>query len=390
MGKAEKQAYLNAIRARYQKAGRREKSKILDEFCPTCDYNRKYALRSLNGAKKPSSTKKPGRPSKYACEKVMQVLRTLWLATDQLASKRLIAAIPLWLKYYEEQFGQLDEETRHKILTISAATIDRILVSIKAREGKKGLSSTKPGTLIKKQIPLQGCIWDTKEPRFMEADTVAHCGSSLAGDFIYSLTMTDLCTGWTECRATWNKGAQGVLSQIQGIQEALPFPIKGFDCDNGSEFLNWHLVRYFQEQKQPIAFTRSRPYHSNDNAHVEQKNWSCVRQLLGYDRLDKQEMVGLINDLYANEFSLLTNFFMPSMKLMEKKRVGAKIIKKHSDAQTPAQRLLDHPSVTEDQKVRLKNMLESLNPFLLQKQIQVKLKAIFKLIRLPKNLSQRL
>jgi hypothetical protein len=231
---------------------------------------------------------------------------------------------------------------------MSAATIDRLLLPLRAQEGRKGLCSTKPGSLLKQHIPLQGCIWDIEKPGFIEADTVAHCG--LSGDFIYSLTMTDLCTGWTECRATWNKGAQGGIRQIQAIQRILPFTIKEFDCDNGSEFLNWHLVRYFQKQKHPVSFTRSRPYHSNDNAHVEQKNGSCVRQLLGYNRFDNQEAVELINDLYANEFSLLTNFFAPTMKLIEKKRVGAKMIKKHASAQTPVQRLLKHDRIMQDKK----------------------------------------
>ena len=172
-----------------------------------------------------------------------------------------------------------------RLNSISAATIDRLLKPIRAKIGGRGLSGIKPGKLLKKHIPIQSGVWDVSQPGFMEADTVAHCGDSLAGDFVWSLTMTDICTGWTECRATWNKGADGVMTQIKTIQQALPFPIRGFDCDNGSEFLNWNLLRYFQSYEQPIKFARSRPYHSNDNAHVEQKNWSCVRQLFGYDRI---------------------------------------------------------------------------------------------------------
>lgn len=193
--------------------------------------------------------------------------------------------------------------------------------------------------------------------------------------------MTDLCTGWTECRATWNKGADGVMTQIKAIQRVLPFPVRGFDCDNGSEFLNWHLLRYFESHKQPVQFTRSRPYHSNDNAHVEQKNWSHVRQLFGYDRFADPKLARLMNDLYANEFSLFTNFFCPTLKLVSKARNGSRWVRKHGKPITPAQRLLEHPDVSTENKNRLEQQIKSLNPFALQKHIQSKLKAIFKRLR---------
>lgn len=298
-----------------------------------------------------------------------------------MASKRLKAALPLWLPHYEASYGDVADDVRHKLLSISAASIDRVLAPVRAAAGKRGLSGTKPGSLLKHQIPLQGEAWDVSLPGFIEADTVAHCGNSLAGDFAWSLTMTDLYSGWTECRATWNKGAEGVMTQIKAIQKALPFPIKGFDCDNGSEFLNWHLLRYFQNHKQPVKFTRSRPYHSNDNAHVEQKNWSCVRSLFGYERFSEPKLVTMMNDLYANEFSLLTNCFCPTMKLTEKKRVGAKVVKKHAAPETPAQRLLNHPALTKRQKERILATQKGLNPFTLRDIIQKKLKALFKLVR---------
>ena len=265
--------------------------------------------------------------------------------------------------------------------SISAATIDRLLKPIRAKVARRGLSGTKPGTLLKKHIPIQAGVWDVTQPGFIEADTVAHCGNSLAGNFVWSLTMTDICTTWTECRATWNKGSDGVMKQIKAVQKALPFQVLGFDCDNGSEFQTWHLLRYFQSHKQPIQFTRSRPYHSNDNAHVEQKNWSCVRQLFGYDRLENPRMVKMMNDLYANEFSLFTNFFCPTVKLVFKAREGSKWVRKHSKPITPAQRILDHPDIPKSTKEKISAQIKSLNPFLIQKQIQRKLRAIFKLIR---------
>ena len=381
MGKKERQAYLKAIRERYAKADRAEKGKILDEFCAVCGYARKYALRLLGRSPTKSSPAKPGRPSRYACEAVLTPLRTIWMATDQMASKRLVSALPLWLPHFEAAHGPLEASVRERLLAISPATIDRLLAPVRAEAGRRGLSGTKPGTLLKNQIPLQTNTWDVSVPGFMEADTVAHCGSSLAGDFVWSLTMTDLYSGWTECRATWNKGSAGVLTQIQAIQAALPFTLRGFDCDNGSEFLNWHLLRHFQNRDQPIQFTRSRPYQSNDNAHVEQKNWSCVRQLFGYERFHNPKLVALMNDLYAKEFSWLTNFFCPTMKLAEKKRVGAKIVKKHAPPQTPVQRLLDHPEIGEATKEGLRRQQDALNPFELRDTIQRKLRRIFKLLR---------
>lgn len=381
MGKNDKKAYLEAIRGRYRKASRTDKSRILDEFCTVCRYHRKYALRRLNQSAKKRVTQKPGRPSRYNVIEVMTPLRAIWLATDQMASKRLKAAMPLWLPYFEEAHGILADELRHKLLRVSASSMDRLLAPVRAQSGKRGLSGTKPGTLLKNQIPLQGQAWDVSQPGFIEADTVAHGGNSLAGDFVWSLTMTDLYSGWTECRATWNKGADGVMQQIKAIQQALPFAIRGFDCDNGSEFLNWHLLRYFQTHRPPVQFTRSRPYHSNDNAHVEQKNWSCVRQLFGYERFANARLVKAMNDLYANEFSLLTNFFCPTMKLTDKTRVGSKIVKKYAVPETPAQRLLHHESLTQQQKQRLIDTQAALNPFVLRAAIQKKLRAIFKLVR---------
>jgi len=225
----------------------------------------------------------------------------------------------------------------------------------------------------------------------VEADTVAHCGNSLAGDFIWSLTLTDIHTGWTECRAMWNNGAAGVIQQIENIQAGLPFELKGFDCDNGSEFLNHHLVRYFSEHKpRKIRFTRARPYKKNDNAHVEQKNWSHVRQLLGYDRLDNPKLVELINDLYRNSWSLLQNHFGPTLKLLQKKRINSKYYKKYDNPKTPYQRLLEAEQVSENSKDTLKKQHQLLDPFKLRQQIDRQLKTIFELVPVTSNVRKRI
>lgn len=193
--------------------------------------------------------------------------------------------------------------------------------------------------------------------------------------------MADICARWTECRATWNKGADGVMTQIKAIQKALPFPVKGSDRDNGPEFLNRHLPRYFRNRKQPIKFTRSRPYHSNDNAHAGRKNRSCARQLSGYGRLSDPETVKSMNDLYANEFSLFTNFFCPAPKLAPKAREGSKRVRKHSKPIAPAQRVPDHPGTPQGTEDKLSVPMKTLDPFTIQNQIQRKLKTVFKFLR---------
>ncbi|BCA96881.1 hypothetical protein TUM19329_32420 [Legionella antarctica] len=307
--------YLKTQRCRYRRGNRAVKKRLLDEFCETHGYHRKAAARLLRQA--PISDKKPKKPGKkktYNPDVLLEPLKKIWLATDQMCGKRLNRALPLWLPHYEKHHETLPEDVSTQLLSMSAATIDRLLKPIKIRYGK-GLSGTKPGSLLRKKIPISTNQWDSKQVDFMEADTVAHCGTSLMGDFVWSITLTDIFSGWTEMRAAWNKGATGIIMVgIQDIEAHLPFEIKGFDCDNGSEFLNWHLVRYFTERPEKlrsIQFTRSRPYHSNDNAHVEQKNWTHVRQVFGYHRFDNPKLVKLMNDLYANEISHLFNFFYP-------------------------------------------------------------------------------
>ena len=243
---------------------------------------------------------------------------------------------------------------------------------------RHGLTGTKPGFLLKNKIPIKPDHWDVTKPGFMEADTVAHCGNSMAGNFIWSLTLTDICTAWTEIRAVWNKGHTGIIEAIKTIENMLPFVILGFDCDNGSEFLNWALIKYFTEdRKQTVQFTRSRPYRKNDNAHVEQKNWTHVRNLLGYDRFDNHAALELINNLYSNEWSLYQNHFIPTLKLLEKEKINSKYRRKYEIPKTPYQRIQESPFIKPEVNEKLKKVHDSLNPFLLKKSIEKKLKHIF-------------
>ncbi len=189
--------------------------------------------------------------------------------------------------------------------------------------------------MLRKQIPIAKNQWDENRLGHVEADTVAHCSSSVGGQFVYSLQLVDIATGWTSCRTAWGEGEMGIFQTLQSIEQRLPFKIRGFDTDNGGEFLNYHLMKYFLEQQPPVHFTRSRPYEKNDNSHVDEKNWSHIRQYLGYQRFEEREIVELLNDLYVNEWDLLFNYFITSMKLLRKDRQGSTIIKAHDVAKTP-------------------------------------------------------
>ncbi|NIS68760.1 MAG: integrase, partial [Proteobacteria bacterium] len=248
----------------------------------------------------------------YDHKALLKPLKRIWLASNLPCSKRLKALMPLWLPGYVELYGHLSAETLRALVRISPATMDRLLFSVRVQYRKRGRATTKPGTLLRKHIPINTNQWDESRPGFLEADTVAHCGQSLSGMFAYTIDCVDIATGWSEQRAVWGKGETGVLEQIHHIEQSLPFALLGFDCDNGSEFLNHHLLRHLTQRKRPIQFTRSRPYHKDDNAHVEQKNWTHVRQWLGYERLDDPRVVPLLNDLYTQEWRLFHNFFCPS------------------------------------------------------------------------------
>jgi hypothetical protein len=385
----EKRSYLETVKKRYRKSNRKQKKKILDEFCATTGYNRKYAIYALRKRKGKGHKKKSGRRSFYTREEFLRPLKILWQQSDFICSKKLKVIIREWLPFYENRYGNVDDVTRGQLYRISPATIDRILRPLRPEYPCKGRSGTKPGRILKNQIPIKTDNWDVTKPGFFEADTVAHCGTSLSGNFVWSLTMTDILTGWTENRAIWNKGSAGVVKQVKNIEKSLVFPIYGFDCDNGSEFLNYHLIRYFQKRKKPVQFTRSRPYHKDDNAHVEQKNWTHVRQIFGYARFDKKILVSLMNDLYSNEYSLYQNHFIPTMKLVEKIKINSKYRKRYDKPKTPYQRVMESEDISEEIKEALKKQHESLNPFELKQAMEQKLKRIFAQIGSPAKFTRK-
>ena len=380
MSPQSKHEYVEAVYLRYKHAHRSEKRLILDEFCATLGYHRKHAIRLLRKYKRftrPKPKKRGPKPI-YHMESLLKPLKKIWLAANLPCSKRLKAILPLWLPGYQALMGTLPPEIHENLLRISASTIERLLKPTRIRDTRHGRCTTKPGTLLRNQIPIATRQWDQTRPGFIEADTVAHCGTSMGGQFAYTIDCVDIATGWTEQRAIWGRGETAVLQQIQHIEGFLPFPLLGFDCDNGSEFLNHHLLRHFQDRKYPISFTRSRAYRKDDNAHIEQKNWTHVRQWIGYERLDDPNVVALLNDLYTNEWRLYHNFFCPSVKLTAKQRIGSKTVRHHDEPKTPYQRALQSPHVSDASKEALKKQLYLLNPFLLRNAIEKKLKKIFK------------
>lgn len=376
MSPTAKMEYLKEIRPRYKLAAKSEKQLLLDEFCTICQYNRKYAIRLLNKSSptnNKSNLSKRGRKKQYSHPMILEVIREIWIKTNLPCSKRLKAILAIWLPFYPYE---LPEEIKEALLSISPATIDRLMTSLRSGYLKQGLATTKPGSLLKKHIPVKTDQWDENKPGFLEADTVAHCGSSVAGMFVFTINCVDIATTWTEQRAVWGKGEKGVTTAIESIENHLPFPLKGFDCDNGSEFLNWHLLAHFNKRKHRVQFTRSRPYKKNDNAHIEEKNWSLVRLYMGYQRFDKEHLVNELNNLYSNEWNDYFNFFIPSVKLVEKYREGSKLIKKYDKPKTPFQRILESLYIPEKTKIHLQKCFNELNPFELQKTMTLKIKSI--------------
>jgi len=370
---------VESVYLRYKRASRKEKTLILNEFCATCGYHRKHAIRLLRKFKRfaKPKPKKRGKPSFYDKPSITEPLKRIWLAANLPCSKRLKVMIPLWMPGYVKEYGALSLDVIKALYRISPPTIDRILKPLRAKYRLRGRCTTKPGTLLRKQIPVKTDQWDESRPGFVEADTVAHCGESTEGDYVNTVDVVDIATSWSEQRAVWGKGEIGVLAALKEIESSIPFPVLGFDADNGSEFINHHLMRHFAERVRPVQFTRSRPYHKDDNAHVEQKNWTHVRQWFGYHRLDKRRIADMMNELYRSEWRLYNNFFQPSVRLIEKKVVASKTLKRYDSPKTPYERVLESKEVDLKIKRSLKEQFEALNPFRLRKAIESKLKRIF-------------
>lgn len=361
----ERKALSRETLRRYRRSDRRAKTKILDEFVEATGLNRKYAIQLLKGtlSQRPQQlgARPRGRPPRYG-PSVLMVLKHLWAMFGFMCGKRLACAIRINLAVLEkfDELRGLKEPTRENLLRISPATIDRLLVQERKKIRLKGRSHTRPGSLRKSLIPLRTFgSEDQKAPGYVEVDLVAHDGGNSSGDFLQTLTLTDVATGWTEVRAVRNKAQKWVFPALQFLVSMLPFPLKGLNADNGGEFINRNLYTWCELNQ--VAFTRSRAYRKNDNPYVEQKNNAVVRTAVGYLRYDTQEQLRLLNQLYA-QLRLLVNFFYPSMKLIERVRVGARVYKRYDAPRTPYQRVLDSALITEAAKKKLRAQLKQLNP----------------------------
>ncbi len=379
MSQRSKREMIEAVRPRYLQANKAGKQQILDEFIATTGYHRKYAIRVLKHGPKPPGWKKPGRRKIYQGE-VVPALEKTWEIYGRICSKRLQPFLPEGVAVLERcQEINLDPETKRLLLSMSRATIDRCLKKARFTHPQHGLSTTKPGSLLKQAIPIRTFTpWEEERPGFLEIDLVAHCGLTTEGIYLNTLTATDLATGWTECQALPNKTQAAVSQAIVAMRHDLPFPLLGLDSDNGGEFINDNLYRYCLAEQ--ITFTRSRPYQKNDQAHVEQKNWSVVRHTVGYDRLENLEELALLTAIYTN-LRLYINFFQPVLKLIAKERVDGKTVRTYDQAKTPYRRVLALDSLPLEIKARLTAQYVQLNPVTLRANIDAKVARLWKIVR---------
>jgi len=379
MSQRSKREMIEAIRPRYLKADKAEKEQILDEFVATTGYHRKYAIRLLKHGPKPRGLKKAGRKKVYQRE-VVQALEQIWKICGHICSLRLKPFLPEIIHKLEScNELSLPEETKRLLLGMSRSTIDRCLKRARSITAQHGISTTKPGSLLKQAIPIRTFTpWNEEQPGFLEIDLVAHCGMTTEGSYLNTLTATDIATGWTECLALPQKTQAAVSQAVVELQKLLPFPLRGLDSDNGSEFINDTLWRYCQTEQ--ISFTRSRPYQKNDQAHVEQKNWSVVRHTIGYDRLDSPEELALLREIYT-ALRLYINFFQPVLKLVGKERIDGKTIREYDLAQTPYRRVLADVSIPVEVKTRLVAQYVLLNPVTLRYQIDALVDRLWRITR---------
>jgi len=370
---------LDFLRERYQHAkSRKMKIMLIDQLCRDAGFHRKHAIRTLNQV--PHLKARRGRRRLYS-DGARYHLRKLWLLMEQVNGRRMVAMMPRWLKNYQVPgYGPLIEK---ELLSMSHATIERFLRPYRAEMGRKLRTGTKPGNL-RHRIPIKAFDRNVAVPGYLEGDTVAHCGGSMSGEFLWSLTGVDRLLGWTENRAVWHKEAKEIVEALNDIEDTLPFAFKGLSSDNGVEFHNDLVISHLapsKNKKREIFLTRGRPYKKNDQCYVEQKNYTHVRKLLGYDRIDCPSVKDLVNDLYKNEWGLLQNYFIPQVKLIEKIRVGSKYKRKHDKPLTPYQRLMQCPQIPEQVKKDLTQKYDSLNPFELKAGIERKLKIIWDMQR---------
>lgn len=380
MSISSRKEYLSQVKKRYLKANKKEKSGMLSEFVKNTGYNEKYAVRVLAAGHvyKPKCINRKIHYT-YTNEDIYW-LKKIWEIMDYPCGQRLAPQMPeIISKLVHFKELNIPESTQEKLKYMGSSTIDDRLKNCKLKNRRKINSTTKPGSLLKKQIPIRTASWNEQHIGFCELDTVAHCGETASGEFVVSLDITDILTQWTESEAVLGKAQNRIITALDNIKNRMPFQLRGIDPDNGSEFINWQLYRYCLGEQ--IDFTRGRPYCKNDNAHIEQKNWTHVRKVFGYKRRETETELNLMNDLYRNEIRLYKNFFIPNVKLIEKKRVGQngeKIKRIYDRAKTPYQRVLECAEIDETKKQKLREQYNALNPADLRRRIQAKLEKLSK------------
>lgn len=379
MTRQAKRELLEALRPRYAKASKKAKGHLLDEFCAATKYNRKYAIQLLRHGPPRSKKAKPGRRRRYGGD-VIAALVEVWQASGHICGKRLQPFLPELVEALERHGElRLAPEVKTQLLEMSPATIDRRLQRARTKLPPRGRTTTKPGSLLKSAIPIRTFAdWDDARPGFLEIDLVAHCGETTAGEYLHTLSAVDIDTRWYEPVALPNRGQQATFAGIRILRQRLPFPLLGLDSDSGGEFINHHLYHYCQ--KEHITFTRSRPFKKNDQAYVEQKNWTPVRQTIGYERYESPQALALLQSIYQ-DLRLWVNFFQPVMKLESKVRLGSKLRKKYHPAQTPYRNVIASNLVQETVKQELTQLFLSLNPVDLRQRIDANLARLWKLPR---------
>ena len=382
MDKNFRMKYLESIKQRYLNCPKDGKSVILSEFCRVCGYDRKYAITLLHKSDSPPPPRKSSkRPVIYGPD-IHAIILDLWEQSNFPWSVRLKAIVKLWLPWIRRRH-KMNPKTEALLLAASKSTLDRILARHRNRLKKRIYGKTKPGSLLKRDIPVRTDFWNINEPGWLEIDLVSHSGPCAFGDFIFTLNATDIYSGWVESRAVLGKTEDAVRAALEDIIGSLPFKTKGVDSDNGSEFINWHLYRYCGRNK--IQFTRSRPYKKDDNAHIEQKNWTHVRKLIGWDRYDSATALDLLNSLYKDPLRAWMNLFQPSVKLLRTIRRGSRTRKIYSAPQTPIDRLAKYnPALAAE----LMELRDTLDPFVLSGEIAKVLEQIWKTANNKPNLKE--
>jgi hypothetical protein len=373
--------HIKRIQERYKQADKCTKTAILTEFCLTWGVDRKYAIKLLQG-RRGLPGKKTGRKPKYDAQ-LIEHLMNLWNSMERIHPVRMKSALPLWLPFYRNP--AFSDAFREQILAMSASTIARFIK--RGRRELRGMSLTKRSKFFKYRIPLTNVNEKIVNAGHVAADTVAHCGDNISGNFVWSLTVTDRLTGWTNNRAMPDKTSTSVKKAMSSIEQEMPFRIKSIQTDCGSEFLNYTMMRYFGNRPAPVIMSRSRPYQKNDNAHVEQKNYTHVRELFGYERIGERSHCEYMNMVYRDYWNPLNNFFLPQMQVKTKERVGSRIKKTYDVPQTPFERLKQSSNLSEEKKAQFETQMRSLNPFALKHGLDAKLHYFFRVLM--KGLDER-